>query len=123
MISKKLLEAVCPNTERYTYRIAVAYGKSTVEAIDHKWQGMIGTVNIYEVTHKCKEWAYEQGYGVETILMSHKGNQQGRAEIWTNRGAVTTCDTVTGSFIAETESQAIFLACEFILEELENEKR
>ena len=69
-------------------------------------------INIYEVAHKCKEWAYRQGYvllsgysayGVGLFFCSCKGwvseNYDKKIEITHN-----------------TEPEAIFKACQWILD-------
>ena len=69
-------------------------------------------INIYELAHKCKEWAYRQGYvllsgysayGVGLFFCSCKGwvseNYDKKIEITHN-----------------TEPEAIFKACQWILD-------
>ena len=73
-------------------------------------------INIYELAHKCKEWAYKQGYailsgnsayGIGAFFCSCKGwlseNYDKRIEISHN-----------------TEPEAIFKACQWILNNKEN---
>ncbi len=109
MISKKLLEAVCPNTERYTYRIVFG----NVEAIDHEWQGMIGTVNIYEVAHKCKEWASYKNIGLASYVEQYPDGACNL--VWKQ-------ESIKKLFKAETEPEAIFKACEWILKQGEEDE-
>jgi hypothetical protein len=58
-------------------------------------------INIYELAHKCKEWAYSIGY----VLNSN------------SKSYCDVCDTgfITG-FEATTEPDAIFKACQWILD-------
>ena len=119
MISKELLEVVYPNTERYTYRISSHSGKPVVEAIDHEWQGMIGTINTYEVMNKCKEWAYKVQKGnIGKWLSPTKSNE------WEHDKFACYVNGYPDKYVyGDTEPEAVFEACEWILKELENEKR
>ncbi len=72
--------------------------------------------NIYELAHKCKIWAYNQGY----ILKSFYTLKQGYAIIETSTGK----DEIIDAKISFTECEAIFKACEWILKRKEiNEKK
>ncbi len=109
MLSKKLLETIYPNTERYTYRIV----SGNVEAVDHNWQGIIGTINIYEVAHKCKEWAWDKGY----IISSGRTTSN---DFCTSVFKVMTIDPYSKELTQTwgvTEPEAIFTACEWILKQ------
>ena len=72
-------------------------------------------INIYELAHKCKEWASEQGY----ILLSKPR---------TNSSKATCCFDINGrhdyeddfhnDFRADSEQQAVFDACQWILDNI-----
>lgn len=62
-------------------------------------------INIYELAHKCKEWAFNQGYK----LASYKHNQQ------YNFLCVDMC-SLSFQFSGDTEPEAIFKACQWILD-------
>lgn len=70
-------------------------------------------INIYELAHKCKEWAYENDYYVYSIFtfagegfcyLTHENNISKRLI----------------TFEANTEPEAIFKACQWILENLKD---
>jgi len=62
-------------------------------------------INIYELAHKCKEWAISKGY----ILQS--GYQ--------NCICINFTDNLSkNKFSAHTEIEAIFKACEWVLKEI-----
>ena len=62
---------------------------------------MLQHINIYELANKCKKWAYSIGY----VLNSN------------SKSYCDVCDTgfITG-FEATTEPDAIFKACQWILD-------
>lgn len=65
--------------------------------------GSTHLINIYELAHKCKEWAYKQEY----ILESYFYNSKARCDI-------SKSYAVNEMFIADTEPAAIFKACEWL---------
>jgi hypothetical protein len=73
-------------------------------------------INIYELTHKCKEWAFKQGYSLEVFNpdsnyyeVSPKSYNERREE-WEDHPYT----------IAPTEPEAIFKACQVILDNSES---
>lgn len=69
--------------------------------------GLSLEINIYELTHKCKEWALTKGYILES---------------WTTKPAHSGVEAYCKSsnidrfpFQADTEPEAVFRACEYIL--------
>ena len=65
--------------------------------------GLVIDINIYELSHKCKEWAeINHGY----ILCSYKCGSVGNCQIM----------KLDKFFIASTEPEAIFKACQYILD-------
>lgn len=80
--------------------------------IDCKGNGLHSpyNINIYELAHKCKEWALSKGY----YLHSHIKEDN---ECWC---IVKSLDNITRQFSCEmdTESEAIIKACEWILKEI-----
>ena len=79
-------------------------------------------INIHELAHKCKEWATKQksvdeSVGVSMYLKSDtRGSIYNFCEIWlTSLGAHYLY--IEDEFVATTESEAIFRACEWILEQ------
>ena len=64
-------------------------------------------VNIYEFAFKCKEWAFKNNYKIQSqINESNKGHShitKKNDDCWAK------------GFFEDTELEAIFLACEYIL--------
>lgn len=90
-------------TLNYFYNIKDSYG-GLFEANAY--------INIYELAFKCKEWASELDYEMESATYRY------------NKGGYCFVSTFLNNtrFEARTEVEAIFLACEYILKEL-NEKQ
>lgn len=65
-------------------------------------------LNIYELAHKCKEWAYKQDYDIWSITWGAVEFQNNKKYNGTER------------VNADTEVEAIFKACDYILNELSN---
>ena len=66
-------------------------------------------INIHELAHKCKEWAFQHNFIVNSELHYHKGC----CSIYDSNG-----DCLNGKGIFEdTEPEAIFKACEWILKQ------
>ena len=72
--------------------------------------GWYDEINIYELSHKCKEWAYNLKQ--EIIIKSYTVFNAGGCELIDKMGfSVYICD-------AKTEPEAIFKACEWIMEQI-----
>ena len=112
MISKELLSEICQTN-------LVSLGKlevigSDICLYDCSMQPDIYMCwNIYELAHKCKEWAYSQGY----ILFSKiRLNSSLASCYFDTMGKHDYEDGYHNDFRAETESEAIFKACQWILD-------
>jgi len=66
-----------------------------------------GEINIYELAHKCKEWAFEQGVEVVTYKRAY---QTYRA---LPKGLK---DIQTPEITEDSEPEAVFEACQFVLD-------
>ena len=64
-------------------------------------------INIYELAHKCKEWALKHHYKV----ISKPDNVPGLWEAYVNLSL-----TSKHGEVADTEPEAIFKACQWILD-------
>ena len=71
--------------------------------------GWYDEINIYELAHKCKEWAFDKGF----VLKSYK--KQG-ALSGTYHYAIDINENVA-EWLSNTEQEAIFKACEWIMEQ------
>ena len=77
--------------------------------------GIYEDINIYELAHKCKEWAYSQGYIISSGLTPVLGvNKDGWAEVFS---CSTPLDGKLHTFKQLSEPEAIFKACEYIMEQ------
>ena len=111
MISKELLTAI--RKDNYTV-VDIDY----FYEIDDKKIGYLLDneqwyyINIYELAHKCKEWAYSQG----CVLFSKIRLNSSLASCYFDAmGKHDYEDGYHNDFRAETEPEAIFKACEWIL--------
>lgn len=108
MISKELLsEVLCI---KYSFKIE-DYNESNLNNLEW-WQNEIykeqmHTINIYELAHKCKEWAKNVYNNIDFMVY---GRGQCDLTIFTQP------DDIKYNFNADTEPEAIFKACQWILE-------
>ncbi len=102
MISKALLQKVLDkdiNQLKITRNI-VYYGTGL-----HKTRG----INIYELANKCKEWAVKsKGFILSKLIMF---------DTYTQWQVVVKQENFEEQFTADTEPEAIFKACEYIMEQ------
>lgn len=104
MISKELLSEVLKRNIEYTGNCG--------GQVEFKYlMGGYTTINFYELAHLCKEWAWNQG------LILESGH--------TNTPYCTIVDVSENStmnlgeerFISDSEPEAIFAACQWILDQ------
>ena len=124
MISKELLRAVvgvnilADDVFIKNNNIYYAYCRS-----DNEWVNSV--MNNYELSHKCKEWAIRQSNKenkikyceitqIYTIFYKSKNTVSCYVHFYYEDGK----DGAGKEFIAETEPEAIFKACEWILKEI-----
>ena len=112
MISKELLSEICQTNLMSLGKLEVV--GSDICLYDCSMQPDIYMCwNIYELAHKCKEWAYSQGY----ILFSKiRLNSSLASCYFDTMGKHDYEDGYHNDFRAETESEAIFKACQWILD-------
>lgn len=107
MISKELLSEVLE-----LKRIDEIYTEDNILYFCELNEG----TNIYELAHKCKEWALSKGYYLRAEQgINYKDNLQ-----WTcflNKDMNDGADFV--DYWNITEPEAIFKACEWILKEMQ----
>lgn len=106
MISKELLSEVLSNNVKGLKSFGMSADESNLIL---QFNDMDDVINIYELAHKCKEWAYNNGYsivsGIDTI-----GNN------------ICYAMKITGYsqdyYYEQSESyDDVFKACEYILEQ------
>ena len=101
MISKELLSVVlCSDCTKVDKLLGNTLGFCVANAD-------VGRINIYELAHKCKEWAWAKG--IDLQIMNH--------------GEAKFCCKIDERNVkyhsakwGETEPEAIFKACQWILE-------
>ena len=104
-ISKELLSEVLNQNVTSVYKQQEQYRYTTSNTNGAWVSGSdVPLPNIYELAHKCKEWAHSRSFMIQSYLY----NTKARADL------LSSCD-VDEKFIADTEPEAIFKACEWIL--------
>ena len=112
MISKELLNAVYPIDETTETYVGIQESTGRVMWFGKEHNDCRSEIDIHRVAHKCKEWAYSQGY----ILFSKiRLNSSLASCYFDTTGKHDYEDGYHNDFRAETESEAIFKACEWIL--------
>ena len=114
MISKRLLKEIVneeiigndPESIDHICGKAVAYQTPTI---------VIGRYNVYQLANKCKEWAFEKK---KETIQSLKTYQDGK-QIW-YATTTTYFEAAMDGFYAETEPEAIFKACEWLIDNKKN---
>lgn len=71
-------------------------------------------INIYELAHKCKEWAFKEGFVIRTYYFD-SARFENKKMCNATVGKRKIGDVYT--FCFDTEPEAIFRACEWILEQ------
>ncbi len=111
MISKKLLSKVL-DLDIYKCQFANPRVTAYFESAEQKKPMFI---NIYELANKCKLWAFNQKFPYcITSRIIDDGKGMWEAETGYGFGVPSSVD-----FIADSEPEAIFKACEWILKEQE----
>ena len=69
---------------------------------------LIQSINLYEFSNMCKEWAFDKGYPFNVLY---------RHDYWDRCELKYDVDLYNHrkSFCSDIEDEAIFLACEYIL--------
>lgn len=122
MISKELLSEVLNQnvTSVYKQQEQYRYTTSNTNGALVSWSD-VPLPNIYELAHKCKEWALNKGYiieiGVHPTIKKDRSDRDYFYKITTDRGQRFISNFVE---IIKTEPEAIFKACEYILKENNN---
>ena len=85
------------------------------QVADAPWSAM-RSINIYELMHLMKEWAYK--YGHEMVSYHIQDSNEWRC-LYAHISIDLNIDKRVG-FYAETEFEAVTKACEYILEQLKD---
>lgn len=108
MISKELVNEVLSKTteQRYFYigNLLLENNILSFSFVSDEGYNCEMSINIYELAHKCQEWAYSYGY----IVQGYFYNKKARADLLKSY-------YISEQFINNTIPEAIFMACEFVL--------
>jgi hypothetical protein len=119
MITKELLSEVLKDKVRRVTVTGtlVSYGLHKWDdkhnPSDKQWGKIVSTLNIYELTDKCKKWAYIFGY--EIASYKRIGNFQTKG-LYTTVVHTTTRRVFEAEVITTTEPDTVFAACQWILD-------
>ena len=103
LITPKMLSAVLGReVKEPQQRVCVNDDNVTFAYAD---EDMWSDINIHELAHKCKEWAYNEGF---VIVALKEDEEQYVVEI--------RCGWDITDFRDNTEPEAIFKACQYILD-------
>jgi len=104
MISKKLLSEVFENKCISIIEIngILKYNNEEYQDSVYGYQIVEREINIYELAYKCKEWAYNNGIAIDSCFQTAIIHLDKPIEIKAN-----------------TELEAVFKACEYILKQKE----
>lgn len=116
MISKELLSKVLgidilldTHEDDFNENSILIYWEFTGKANDCK------NINIYELANKCKEWI-----DVDIKINHYKDNEYRKGSVEVILNYDNTSIFANKSFGAQTEPEAIFLACQWILDNKED---
>ena len=115
MISKELLSEVLPFGDIDSL---ISYGLSSDGDILLQYEDIDEIVNIYELAHKCKEWAFSYKFDFEIIRIKNVKNY---GKIFVRVHTIHTNQCNGKEFYPfDREPEAIFKACQWILDNKEN---
>ena len=114
MISKELLSKVLNDKKILLSKNDLLIGDNVL-LFDNQCNYLVN-INIYELAHKCKEWA-KLKYFID--IDSHSGCARWGAEAVSHNGRPSVFYEQV--FIGRTETNAIFKACEWIMEQKQND--
>ena len=129
MISKELLSEVLNLNMWKTDSLNISIDENKVYCNgiflgDLGYQQSSDVVNIYELAHKCKEWAHKSEYYINSGQMDKNSLENALkwfATIFNPHKRIGEKQTLYGkemlrTFYLDTEPEAIFKACQWILD-------
>lgn len=122
MIPKYLLKEVLFYKEKYKYQTEITrlvpnknYIEYTSEVTGNPYNYIThDKINIYELAHRCKEWARDNEFFLRSFYDYEGAFCYISAPVWVDKIEIPK----TG-FCSDTEPEAIFKACEWILKQVE----
>ena len=124
MISKELLSVVLNKKVIVDDISSIELKESTITFIEDYWDEDEGsgfyrshTINIYELSNLCKIWAFVNGYELLSGTISEdNGDMIFECSIY-DKNADTSDTYFITEFEDQNEPEAIFKACEWLLEQ------
>ncbi len=110
MISKELLSIVFGH--EITNVLIISNSYISISKVAKKQTLTTTSFNIYELAHRCKEWAFNSGFSI--TVYKTLGYTTYTAEIHCDEGTIVILDSLS------TEPEAVLKACEWVLGTLEN---
>lgn len=112
IISKELFKAVTGKDVKNIYELGSNSNLSDSELPYGIYgNGDLYVINIYELVHKCKEWAFNQG----RVLHTYSRPTVFNCVCKINYGKEYEVNT----FILDSEPEAVFKACQWIFDNME----
>ena len=108
MISKKLLDVVYPTVETQECYVDIQESTGRVMWFGKKYKDCRAEIDIYRVANECKKWALNH----DCELLSCVKSTRSICDIYSN---LLDCKF---THYADSEPEAIFKACEWILTKL-----
>ena len=100
-----------PSKELFSAVTGVVIASNGMAYDGYSFEHHAAKLNIYELANKCKEWAFKEGYTLSS----------GTNNLSTLNRYSSLCEPIGDSIeyieeFAETEPEAIFAACQWILD-------
>lgn len=119
MISRKLIELILGDDnyqQRFKFIDPEYAEKQNNNYIQYRYDPVTQdyiNINAYQLAHKCKKWAFKQGYQLSSMI----GGWYEDNAYWTYECFITDASQNSIMYIeADSEFEAIFKACDWILE-------
>jgi len=113
-ISKELLSEVLGHKDTVdSVKYSTSYANMELGILykkEYESYNLVDCINIYELAHKCKEWAWHQGFSIRSSVFTEGSSIKGKVDLLEN---------YTRSFepvYGDTEPEAIFKACQWVLD-------
>lgn len=118
MISKELLSEVLQQNVTSVYEQKGQY-RYTTSNTNGPWVSSsdVPFQNIYELAHKCKEWATGKGYIILSYMEDDNTGYASLGDLFGRTVVKLPKPEKSFWFDAQTEPEAILKACEWIMEQ------
>ena len=119
IISRELLSEVLNiENERISKRVdRFCFPSDNIITVAYYMEDGWQHLNIYELAHKCKEWALTNGYRLCSYPKLTISGHPYMCDVFNGIGSDKKCLIIIGE---DTEPEAIFKACQWILDNKDN---